>query len=490
MHTDSQVRPLRVDIIGATRRTIDTLEMVFTGPGQGSCLIVNSTVAEVVVMDVDCAEASRVWPDYRTRFPDRPAILLSLRELPSDTEATVLRKPLKSGQLLEALDRIRQRLDADDTPGTQAATEPLLRTWSASIGGTVSPPKPALARGDADPASPATPFRDAPAHTPTRHEAPPTSKLNMAPTPIGNPASSGKPAHPTARRPVQDRTVRTTQTTQVYADPAVDEDNASGVSGPHSRGSEDAQWKPVPLPRPSDRVYADSCGVHKDIDPTNPEHVSSLMLPLQGRLLAFLKQGVREAFQDNVVVEVRLPKGFFIVDPHRMKVMSSLDDASLKASCAIAWNDHDVQLRRMPAEGIAPAENGLNNEERWTHFESVLWKAALWTYQGRLPAGIALDTRVYLAHWPNLTRLAEVPDAMRIAALWTEHPMSLLHTADALKIPQRHVFSFFSAAYTLGIAGQAKRESDELFDSGVVPRSEKRPVIKRMMKHLRSLINT
>lgn len=213
------------------------------------------------------------------------------------------------------------------------------------------------------------------------------------------------------------------------------------------------------------------------------------MLPLRGRLLAVLKEGVRKAAHNEVVVEVRLPKGFFILDPHRLKVMSSLDDASVKASCARIWNDHDVQLRPMPAGEISPAEGGLIHEERWSHFESILWKTALWTYQGRLPAGIAPDRRVYLEHWPNFTRLAEVPDAMRIAALWTEHPMSLLHTADALKIPQRYVFAFFGAAYTLGIAGQAKRESDELFESGMVTRSEKRPVLERMVKHLRSLVN-
>jgi hypothetical protein len=57
-----------------------------------------------------------------------------------------------------------------------------------------------------------------------------------------------------------------------------------------------------------------------------------------------------------------------------------------------------------------------------------------------------LKRPVYLKHWPNLTRVQRTPNAMRVAALWATRGAGLVETAELLKIPQRHVFAFYSAA--------------------------------------------
>jgi len=94
------------------------------------------------------------------------------------------------------------------------------------------------------------------------------------------------------------------------------------------------------------------------------------------------------------------------------------------------------------------------------NLQSFLWKISLWTSRGRLPVGIPLDVPVYIQAWPNFTRLIEIPDALRIVACWIPHPKTILKMTENLPVPQRNVFSFFTATYILGLSGVADKETD------------------------------
>ncbi len=83
--------------------------------------------------------------------------------------------------------------------------------------------------------------------------------------------------------------------------------------------------------------------------------------------------------------------------------------------------------------------------------EALEWDVALWASRGRLPRGTQLDHPVRLRCWPNLTRLAVPPEAMRIAGLWSRGNVSLRDTVATLGVPQRYVFAFFSACHALGL---------------------------------------
>jgi hypothetical protein len=86
--------------------------------------------------------------------------------------------------------------------------------------------------------------------------------------------------------------------------------------------------------------------------------------------------------------------------------------------------------------------------------EALEWDVALWASRGRLPRGTHLDHPVRLRCWPNLTRLAVPPEAMRIAGLWSRGSISLRDTVRVLGIPQRYVFAFYSACQALGLVEQ------------------------------------
>ena len=104
-----------------------------------------------------------------------------------------------------------------------------------------------------------------------------------------------------------------------------------------------------------------------------------------------------------------------------------------------------VSLHRVETHD-APALENLAGRP----FEALEWDIALWASRGRVPVGTHLDHPVRLLAWPNLTRLAVPPEAMRIAGLWSKGGISLRDTVRLLGVPQRYVFAFYSACQALG----------------------------------------
>lgn len=104
-----------------------------------------------------------------------------------------------------------------------------------------------------------------------------------------------------------------------------------------------------------------------------------------------------------------------------------------------------VSLNRVAAHD-APALATLEGRP----LEALAWDVALWASRGRIPVGTHLDHPVRLLAWPNLTRLAVPPEAMRIAGLWSKGGISLRDTVRLLGVPQRYVFAFYSACLALG----------------------------------------
>jgi len=89
-------------------------------------------------------------------------------------------------------------------------------------------------------------------------------------------------------------------------------------------------------------------------------------------------------------------------------------------------------------------------ESAWAT-EDMLWNVAAWAARGRLPSGTDPYRPVRLKAWPNFTRIFVPPHALRIAALWVRGYVSPVGIATKLAIPQRYVFSFYTAAHFAGL---------------------------------------
>jgi hypothetical protein len=88
----------------------------------------------------------------------------------------------------------------------------------------------------------------------------------------------------------------------------------------------------------------------------------------------------------------------------------------------------------------------------WEDADAVLWKVSIWASRGRLPLLFNdIDREFTLSYWPNLTRFMMTPHAIEIAALWSKKPTSLRKSLILLNIPQRYIFSFYSAAIALDL---------------------------------------
>lgn len=126
------------------------------------------------------------------------------------------------------------------------------------------------------------------------------------------------------------------------------------------------------------------------------------------------------------------------------------------------------KLHGAPKETLLDAD--LACAEPALPYPGFLWHLTLWAARGRLPQGTALHAPVFLRWWPNFTRLAPLPAGLAIAALWSRQPRTLADSVQALGIPQRWLFSFYSAASELGLAGITRRSVDFMFTPPPLPK--------------------
>lgn len=223
-----------------------------------------------------------------------------------------------------------------------------------------------------------------------------------------------------------------------------------------------------------ERSYRMFVGGVADIDPTDTEQLELAHYDTQKYLLAYVQSAMKLAVSKNRILRLHCGWKPITIFPHAREIWVDSDDKQLRAFCVVpikSVSSIDVggtckasKIRVTPVD--LSQESGSHDPARFQSMEAFLWKLALWTSNGRVPAGIRLDQPVFLRHWPNLSRFVVIPHSLRIAALLVEQPKTLLEVADLLQIPQQYVFSFFSAAWAIGLAGQVKRQSD-----GLIPAS-------------------
>ncbi len=140
-----------------------------------------------------------------------------------------------------------------------------------------------------------------------------------------------------------------------------------------------------------------------------------------------------------------LPHPILFVPEHGGQVVTRLQGKRLRFFCLVQLTEAasvTVSVPRLPTDLM---------EFPGIPFSRFLWEITLWSSRGHLPEGTSLDIPLRLKNWPNFTRLMETPHAMRIAALWSRKPYSLLRTYQELDVPQRYVFAFYSAANSAGL---------------------------------------
>ena len=173
-----------------------------------------------------------------------------------------------------------------------------------------------------------------------------------------------------------------------------------------------------------------------------------------------------------------------IIFPHSNEIWLDVDENQLRAFSGLAINKSiDSKMSISP---LSLESSSLSRSlERFQSMDAFLWKLACWASKGRYPNNIDITQPVYLKSWPNFTRLLVTPHALRIAALLIQGPRTLGNVAEVLNIKPQYVFVFISAACSLGLTGQTKREADVLVQVPEVKPTKNQGLLSRILSKLR-----
>lgn len=206
-----------------------------------------------------------------------------------------------------------------------------------------------------------------------------------------------------------------------------------------------------PLPQAGQGAFAplpelEACGTHPDVEPDAVATSPHLFHRGDSGLLPVLRDMLIVGNKVRMPVHVDCDDGGMTFLPDDNRLALGFPPERLRALCEQPL-PRRLKVRVPTDRDPAPAALPFVLER----FDAVLWRLAALTARGRLPAGTDPERTLHLRSWPNFTRLAPLPNALRIAALWSARGASLVETAELLDIPQRHVFTFFNAAAALDL---------------------------------------
>lgn len=98
---------------------------------------------------------------------------------------------------------------------------------------------------------------------------------------------------------------------------------------------------------------------------------------------------------------------------------------------------------------------------------SCLWQMAIWTAQGRLAYPMTPQTVFTLKRWPNLTRLAPVPESMRLSAFLTKTSVNLGILYKVMPLDMTDILNYIAATY---VTGYLVTDSEFAVNENVAPK--------------------
>ncbi len=124
---------LRVAAVGMDERMRCALQLFFQGHCNNSCALVHEGSAEISIIDLDGYKSQQLLEEHRIRYPGRPLIVLSLKNMQLDG-IICLRKPLNPQQLLAALRQMKQKMAVRKESVPEQTYDQVTRTETSESG--------------------------------------------------------------------------------------------------------------------------------------------------------------------------------------------------------------------------------------------------------------------------------------------------------------------------------------------------------------------
>lgn len=159
--------------------------------------------------------------------------------------------------------------------------------------------------------------------------------------------------------------------------------------------------------------------------------------PQSGLLGALKMASIRN--QDTAVLNDGKP--VLIVFPSIQRVLLTVSADDLERMC----KDDTLQVvcKAVP-------DNPQWKDKAKVTIMSCMWQMAIWTAQGRLVYPLTPQTVFTLKRWPNLTRLAPVPESMRLSAFLTKTSVNLNVLYKVMPLDMSDILNYIAATYVTG----------------------------------------
>lgn len=130
-----------------------------------------------------------------------------------------------------------------------------------------------------------------------------------------------------------------------------------------------------------------------------------------------------------------------IVFPNIQRVLLTVNASELEKLCKD--DNLAVVCKAVP-------DNPQWKEKAKVTIMSCLWQMAIWTAQGRLIYPMTPQTVFTLKRWPNLTRLAHVPESMRLSAFLTKTSVNLNILYKVMPLEMPDILNYLAATSVTG----------------------------------------
>lgn len=387
-------RPVKVALHAMDERSVRTMTMYLQGPCKGAAMVVDEVSADCDIYDGDNINAKKLLAERVNGSSTRQVIVLSLHGVKLNN-VIVVRKPVKSEDMLGALAEVKARLERD----AKLEEKPQ----------AVAKESPAKAK----------------------EEDKPILK------------------HYRINRDEQNKTSKHQSAMQL-----------------------------------NEASYNAYIGSLPGLDVNDPAQFSKATYNPREYFQGYIQTAINTCQQKGEILQLNTNWRQLILFPHSHELWLDADDKQLRAFAGIKLDNtigSKITLSPCKYDPVALA----SASEKFHTLESFVWKLACWTSKGRYPNSIDVEHPVYLKNWPNFTRLLITPHAMRITALMVKEPRTLSDVARILNIKPQYVFVFISAAFAIGLVGQARREADALVNAPEIKPSPKQGLLGRIISKLR-----
>lgn len=216
------------------------------------------------------------------------------------------------------------------------------------------------------------------------------------------------------------------------------------------------QTKKVQEKKPQDvkarlsyQMVYECCGNAPDVDMYDPDQRRRMFFKEDSTLLAIMQEVIAEGESQQVPVEITGLPGTLAYLPATQQILFDFSEDLFIPLALTRFGYQELTLRvRTDLDADKPRIG--SGKVMFVDCDELIWKLSLWTSKGRLNKALDPEKPHRLGHDLDFDRLLAIPHASTINSLWSRHSLSALEVVKVLKINQRYVFSFMTAAHALG----------------------------------------